>query len=189
MTLYSGVLFVHVVSALGIFAALGIEAVTLSRLRQSTDSTEARRWLDLAPGLPAIAIGSLLFLLLSGGYMTSEMSGWNLAWPKVALAALILIAPFGAVTRKRLRAIRQACFASNTNESDLTSRLRDPVLKHSLDIRISLALAIVLLMTAKPGLQESLGIVAGFALLGFASTFLLWRDNSVAQILRADSRD
>jgi hypothetical protein len=189
MTLYSVVLFAHVVSALGIFVALGIEAVTLSRLRQTTISTEARRWLDLAPGLPAIAIGSLLLLLLSGGYMTTEMSGWNLAWPKVAIAALILIAPFGAVTGRRLRAIRQACFASNTNESGLTSRLRDPFLKYSLDIRISLALSIVLLMTAKPGLQESLGIVGVFALLGFASTFLLWRENVVAPIMRADSRE
>src|SRR5258708_470089 len=112
MTLYSVILFVHVVSALGIFSALGIEAVTLSRLRQTKTSLEARRWIDFAPGLPAMAIGSLVLLLLSGGYLTMQLSAWISAWPKVSLAALVLIAPFGAVTARRMRVIRVACGAN-----------------------------------------------------------------------------
>src|ERR1700676_2050207 len=91
MTLYSTVLFVHVVSALGIFAALSLEAAALVRLRRATTASEARLWMEFAPGLPALAIGSLVFLLLSGIFIATQMSGWTLAWPRVALGALILI--------------------------------------------------------------------------------------------------
>jgi hypothetical protein len=179
MTLYSFVSFVHVVSTLGIVAALSLEAATLVRLRTAKTSDEVRLWIDLAPGLPALAIGSLVFLLLSGGYLTSQMSAWALAWPTLAVATLLLIAPLGAASGKRMRAIRRASAVNNSNESDLLARLRDPFLKFSLNVRIALLLAIVLLMTAKPGLPESLAIVGVYANLGFASTLLFWRRTGI----------
>jgi hypothetical protein len=188
MTLYSVVLFVHVASALGIFAALSLEAVALLHLRRSTTASEVRLWMELAPGLPSLAIGSLIFLLLTGIFMTAQMSGWTLAWPRVAVATLILIAPLGAATGRRMRAIRLACAASKPNESDFLGKLRDPFLKFSMNIRIALVLGIVLLMTAKPGLPESLGIVAVFAILGFVSTILFWRRDSPTPIARVESR-
>src|ERR1700686_5509864 len=128
MTLYSIVLFVHVVSALGVFAALSLESVGLVHLRRATSANEARLWIEFAPGVPALAIGSLVFLLLSGIFMTAQMYGWKFPWPRVALGALILDAPLGAVTGRRMRAIRQACAANNPTESDLFGRLRDPFL-------------------------------------------------------------
>jgi hypothetical protein len=188
MTLYSVELFVHVVSALGIFAALTLEAAALIRLRRATSANEARLWIEFAPGVPALAIGSLVFLLLSGIFMTAQMSGWKLAWSRVALGALILIAPLGAVTGRRMRAIRQACAANNPTESDLFGRLRDPFLKFSMNIRIALVLGIVLLMTAKPELRESVGIIVSSVFLGFVSTILLWRRDIASPIARAESR-
>src|ERR1700732_4836376 len=117
MTLYSIVLFVHVVSSLGIVAALSLSAVTLVRLRRATTSSQARLWVEFAPGVPSLAIVSLVFLLLYGIFMTSQNSGWTLAWPRVAMVALILIAPLGAVTGRRMRAIQLACAANKPNES------------------------------------------------------------------------
>ena len=55
-----------------------------------------------------IAIGSLLALLLSGAYMTAQMSGWAFGWPKVAVAAMVLIAPIGAATGRRMRSTSDA---------------------------------------------------------------------------------
>jgi hypothetical protein len=106
VTLYSFVLFAHVISALGISAALGLEAVTLMHLRSATTASEASGWSELAPGLPILAIGSLVLLLLSGIFMTTQISGWSLPWPRAAVAALILIAPLAAATARRMRAIR-----------------------------------------------------------------------------------
>ena len=187
MTLYSVELFVHVVSALGIFAALTLEGVSLAHLRRATTASQARLWIEFAPGLPALAIGSLVFLLLSGILMTAQMSGWMLAWPRVAMVALILIGPLGAVTGRRMRAIRQACAANNPMESDLFGKLRDPFLKFSMNIRIALVLGIVLLMTAKPELRESFGIVVSSIFLGLVST-IFWRRDTVSPVARAESR-
>ena len=172
MTLYSVLLYVHVVTALGVFAALALEAVTLFRLRQSEASAEVRAWIDLVPGLPQMTMATFVLLLLSGIYLTVQISGWTLAWPKLAMAALVLIGPFGAISGRRMRAIRNILHASNPNESELIGRLHDPFLKLSLSLRISLVLGIVLLMTAKPGMAESLSIVGAFALLGIVLAFL-----------------
>src|SRR5579863_7156292 len=112
MTMYSAVLFVHVVSAMGIFAALSLEAVGLFRLRKATSASEARLWLEFAPGLPALTIASFVFMLLSGIFIATQSSEWMLAWLRVALGALLLIAPLGAITGRRMRAIRKACAAN-----------------------------------------------------------------------------
>ena len=187
MTFYSAVLFVHIVSALGIVAALSLQAVTLARLRRATTVGEARLWIEFAPGVPALATVSLVFLLLSGIYMTSQISGWMLAWPRVAMGALLLIAPLGVVTGRRLRAIQIACAASKPNELEILGKLRDPCLVFSMNMRIALVLGIVLLMTAKPELRQSLGIVASSVFLGLVST-VFWRRESAAPIARAESR-
>ena len=187
MTLYSVVLFVHVASAFGIAAALGLAAVTLSRLRRANTVGEARLWIEFAPGVPALAIVSLVFMLLSGIYMTAQVGGWTLAWPKVALGALILIGPLGAVTGRRLRAIKIACAAVTPNESDIFAKLRDPFLVYSMNMRIALVLGILLLMTAKPELRQSLGIIVSSIFLGLVST-VFWRRDAASPVARAESR-
>jgi hypothetical protein len=187
MTFYSAVLFVHIVSALGIVAALSLAAVTLARLRRATTISEARLWIEFAPGVPALAIVSLAFLLLSGIFMTSQTSGWTLAWPRVGLGALLLIAPLGVVTGRRLRAIQIACAASKPNESDILAKLRDPFLVFSMNMRIALVLGIVLLMTAKPEMRQTLGIAVSSIFLGLVST-IFWRRDSAAPVARAESR-
>jgi hypothetical protein len=187
VTFYSAVLFVHVASAFGVVAALSLAAVTLARLRRASTVSEARLWIEFAPGVPALAIGSLVFLLLSGIYMTVQMGGWTLAWPKVALGALILIGPLGAVTGRRLRAIQIACATSTPNESELFAKLRDPFLVFSMNMRIALVLGILLLMTAKPELRQSLGIVVSSIFLGLVST-VFWRRDTASPIARAESQ-
>jgi hypothetical protein len=88
------------------------------------------------------------------------MSAFEMAWPKVAILALLLIAPFGALTGKRMRAIRHSSAeALKMMKSELPRRLQDPFLKVSLGIRIAVFFGIVLLMAAKPELWQSIGIV------------------------------
>jgi hypothetical protein len=86
-----------------------------------------------------------------------------------------------------LRAIHLACLASNPNEHELFARLRDPFLVISMNLRIALVLGIVLLMTAKPEMRQSVGIVVSSVFLGLVST-VFWRRDSTASIARAESR-
>ncbi len=186
MTLYSLVLFLHVAAALALASAVSIDALILFQLHRATTSTAAHPWLNLWSAVPGIAGSSGLLLLLSGGYLTDRMSAWSLAWPRVALAALILIGILGAITSKRMSALRRICAAEKTNESECLRRLRDPVLKTSLSLRIVLLFAAVLLMNTKPGWGESLGIVGGSVILGLISSFLIPSRGLALSTPRAD---
>lgn len=187
MTIYSFVLFVHIVSTLGIAAALTLAALTTIRLRRATNSSEARRWIELLQGVPALAVGSLLFLVVSGIFLTNQISAWALAWPKVAVATLFVIGPLGAAAEKKLRAIKAASSATNPRESEILEKMRDPFLVFSVNLRVALVIGIVLLMVVKPGLAESLSIIAAFAIVGIVASLLLKRD-SISKVERVESR-
>lgn len=175
MTVYSLVLFVHVVAVLAIFAALSLEALSLFHLRRTATLPEVQLWIEPVPGLPLIAVSSLLVAFLSGIYLTIRMSAFGGGWPKVTIAALVLAAPLAAITGKRIRAIRRTCAVATAISPELRGRLQDPLLKISLGIRIAVILGIVLLMGAKPKLWESASIVGASATLGFLGPFLVAR--------------
>src|SRR5882762_31814 len=93
MTLYSLVLFGHVTAVLALFACLSLETLSLFHLRRASTLPEVQLWIEPVPGLSAVALGSLLVILLSGVYLTIQMSGFGLAWLKVTIAAFLLMAP------------------------------------------------------------------------------------------------
>jgi hypothetical protein len=76
-----------------------------------------------------------------------HLGSWQ-AWTQVSLAAVILMGALGAVTGKRMGAIRRACASAMTIDAEQTGQLQDPFLKFSLGIRISVFLGIVLIMAA-----------------------------------------
>jgi len=177
MTIYSIVLFLHVGAALVLASALSIDGLILFQLRRATSPIRATSWLDLWSVFPWIAGGSGLVLLLSGGYLTHRMSAGTKAWPKVALAALILIGILGGVTSRRMRALRR------TSARDQSAFFRSrgfPILRISLSLRIALVFAAVLLMNTKPQLRESLSIVCAALVLGLVAAFLIPSRESVS---------
>jgi len=68
--------------------------------------------------------------------------------------------------------VRRLGGSSMTNQSKVLDLLQHPFLKISLGIRTAVFLGILLLMTAKPELPESLGIVGGSVVLGLAAALL-----------------
>src|SRR6266850_4816147 len=166
MTLYSLILFVNVTAVLGLCAALSFEVLSLFHLRRAATVIEARGWIEPVPGLPLVAMGSLLIIFFSGVYLAMRMSAFSLAWPKVTVAALLVIAPFGAPTGRRMRTIRLASADAKAINPDLLKPLQDPFLKVSLGLRIFVFLAIVLLMASKPELWEAISVVEISVVLG-----------------------
>jgi hypothetical protein len=115
-----------------------------------------------------------------------RMQAFELAWPKVAIAALLLMAALGALTGSRIRAMRRACAEAEGINSQLLGRPRDPLLKVSLGIRVAVFFGIVLLMAAKPGFWESISIVFGSAVLGLLLSLLVWRSSGAFAAPSAD---
>ena len=167
MSLYGFVLFLHVAAVLGLFVCLGFEALSLSRLRRASTLAEGRLWIDPLPRLPLWTGVSALVVFGSGIYLALRMSAFGQAWIDLSIVALMLIAPLGKLTSKRMRAIRHALANASTMEPQLFSRLDDAWLKISLSVRMFIFLGIVLLMTAKPELLQSISIVACSVFLGF----------------------
>ena len=173
MTLYSLVLIVHVTAVLVLSAALSFEVLFLFHLRRASTLVEASPWIEPVPRLSLFAVGSLVVILSSGVYLVIPIATPGIAWPKVAVAALFLMAPFGAVTARRMRAIREAYRDEKAMNLELLGRLRDPVLKMSLGVRIATFLGIFLLVSAKPGLWGSVGLVGASMVVGLLSSRLV----------------
>jgi hypothetical protein len=172
MTFYSIVLFVHIAAVMALAAALTFEALSLFHLRRAVTLAEVRLWLEPVPSLPLATLASLLIVFCTGVYLTIRMAAFSEAWPKVSVAALLLVAPIAAVSGRRMRAIRRTCAKVAAINSDLRARLQDPVLKASLGVRIAVVLGIVLLMDAKPELWQSAGVIGGSFVIGLLSSLI-----------------
>jgi hypothetical protein len=77
------------------------------------------------------------------------MAAFELAWPKVTVGALLLIAPLGVLAGRRMRTIRRACADARAINPEPLRQLQDPFLKISLGIRIAVFLGIVLLAAVR----------------------------------------
>ena len=172
MTLYSLVLFVHVTATLALFAAIILEALALFHLRRATAVSEVRLWLDPLPGLPLMATGSLLVVLVSGIYLAIRVSAFGAGWPAASMAGMVLLAPFAILAARRMREIRKATAAATGIHSDLQRRLQDPFLKAASAIRMAVMLGIVFLMAVKPSWGASAVVLSASSVLGLSTGFL-----------------
>jgi hypothetical protein len=170
MTLYSIALFLHIVGALGLFVALGLEWTGLRQLRHATTAEQAREWLGVAGLVRRVGPASLVAILLPGLYMTATTWGGQ-AWIGIGLAAMLLLGALGALNGRRLAAIGHAAATECGDLSPvLRQRLRDPLLWTSVQTRAAIGVGIVFLMTVKPDLGGSLLTIGAAVVLGLAST-------------------
>jgi hypothetical protein len=166
MTLYAVAVFVHVVGALGLFAAMGIEWVLLARLSRIQTTEEARDWLSLLGVVRRLSPASLAAILLAGIYMM--VTAWGaVSWIVVAFVALLLLPPLGMLPGLRLPGIQRELADKNGPLSPaLQRRLAEPLFLVSIQIRTAIALGIVCLMTVKPDVLGSAIAIAVAIVLG-----------------------
>ncbi len=147
--LRSNLLFLHVLSAMALFAALGAEALALAQVRRATDVAAAR------PVLGALAAGrrlggvSLAVILLSGMYLATTYWHWKGAWMGLGFLGLALIGAIGSVVTGRI-AGRLRTAVENGGQL-ATVYQAHAALRTSLVVRVGLLVAVAYLMTVKPG--------------------------------------
>jgi len=162
MSLYQFLIFIHVLGAVALFVAIGIEAVALGRLRRAETPADARVWLGLFRLPGRVGPIAMLTALASGAWMMKVSWGYQ-AWIAGALAAMVGMAVIGAVVSlRRMRRLRAALHA----ESGLSEALRSsPALVTSLRLRIALGVGILALMTTKPSDHATAILVLATAVL------------------------
>jgi len=116
MTIYYTVLFIHVVSVIGLFIALAAEGAILFRIRTAQSVDETRFFVGAFQRLRIVAIPSFLGILVGGLYLASKW-GRGTFWIPFALGATLLIMLIGGlVTGKRIARLRNGL---SSDEIDL----------------------------------------------------------------------
>ncbi|HEY1296440.1 MAG TPA: hypothetical protein VGJ60_25460 [Chloroflexota bacterium] len=169
MNLYSAALFLHVVAAFGIVTAMCLELALVVRMRQASTAEQVCDWMNLLRVIRVLSPVSFLILLVAGFYMASAWEG--AAWVVVAFLALVFIAVFGAITGRSLPGTaRDLANHHGPLSVELRERLRNPLPLASIQIRITMVLGIVFLMTTKPDVTVSIGTIVLAAALGAVSS-------------------
>src|SRR5262249_23699355 len=128
MNYYVIVKFIHIVSAMGLFIALGVEWLSLWSARNATTSEQIRERLRISSSAQRLGPLSMLLLLISGFYMIA-VARIGSPWLIVAFGALILLVVLAlTLTNRRIAAIRQAL----TVEKESVSPSPHEMLNHSL---------------------------------------------------------
>ncbi len=169
MTRYALLVFVHVLGAVGIFAALAVEAVSLGRLRRADKPADVCVWtsgLALPRRLGPVA---MMTTLASGIWMMAVAWGHQ-PWLVDALIGLVAMAAAGVVTLRRGRQLRLALVTETASElSDTFQSVQSghgAALTASLRLRIAIGIGILALMTVKPDATGSWIVLSTMAAAG-----------------------
>jgi hypothetical protein len=175
MTPYSIALFLHIVGALALFVALGLEGVVLFNLRRAATAEQVREWARVSGLNRRLSPASLGLILLAGLYMT--VTTWkSQEWINTAFLTMLLLPVFGALNGRRLAAVGRSLATEQGPLPDAARvRLGDPFLTTSYLIRLAAALGIVFLMVVKPDLLGSVVTIGVALAAGLTISAPTWR--------------
>ena len=166
--LFQAAVFLHVVSVIGLFIAFGCEWLVISQVKRADNVAVARSWVGATKSLPGLAIGSLIVILLTGIYLAMVTQLFQTWWLRISFLVFILLGPAGAIAGRRLRELRSGKDAA-TDVAWFTGLANNGALQAALKLQLTMTLAIVFMMTARPGLIGSVVWSVGSVVVG-----LLW---------------
>jgi hypothetical protein len=167
MNTYSSVAFLHVMAAIGLFAALVIEWMSLRLLQRSASYEQGRESMAVWGLVAKVGGPATLVALASGIYLARSISAWNRSWVAVAIPTMIVIAIAGVPSaRIRKRLAKLIAVNAGSLPDELRTQLTPRTWTASLRVRTALLLGLVYEMTAKP--TEGVLAIVAFAVLGLA---------------------
>jgi hypothetical protein len=177
MTVYTVVLYAHLLGAFALFIGQGIEWVASSLFRGAASTDQVRAWLRVFKVSPPLSGIGILVLLLSGGYLAQLSGAMKQGWIPATLLAIGVALVLGfAVILPRMNKIRKTLPSLNEPvKAELRSRLSDPVLLTAIRVRVLLAAGILYLMAAKMPLTPSLVALLVALVVGLLLSIPIWR--------------
>lgn len=177
MTVYTVVLYAHLLGAFAFFVACSIEWTASALFRKATSSEQVGAWLRVFQVSPPLYGTGLLVLLASGGYLASRSGAMKQGWIPATLLAIGLAVVEGVtLILPRMKRIRKALPSLNQEVSgEFRSLLSDPLLHSAIRTRVLLAVGIVYLMVAKLPFAASLVALGAALVLGVVFSVPVWR--------------
>lgn len=176
MTVFSVVLFLHLLGAVALFIGYGIEWTASSLFRNASSAEQVRAWLRVFKVSPPLSGAGLGVVLLSGGYLASLSGAMKQGWIPATLIAIFfaLLLGFGLIL-PRMKGIRAALpSGGDPLSAQLRERLSDPVLLTAIRVRVLLVTGIVFLMAAKISFVFSLVAITIAVILGVIFSIPAW---------------
>lgn len=173
-------LFVHIIGAIGLFAALALQISSLAAFRRATSVEQVRGIISGSSKLLALAPVSALLLLISGPYLMylASQEHYDVGWAGIALATFIIVGVTGGISSRRDSRIVQAKIDESDNKftDELRSLLRDVKLLTIPLVSTWILSGVVMLMVFKPDVAISVAIIAAAFAIGFAHAALVGKD-------------
>ncbi|HLO13330.1 MAG TPA: hypothetical protein VK206_00775 [Anaerolineales bacterium] len=176
MNSFSIALFLHIIGALGVSVALGLEWIGLSQIRRATVTEEISAILKVVKSTTRFGFVSMLSTVITGIYMVLAVLGW-VPWILVVIAALVLVIVLTRIlTVPRMAAIGQTLAMEKGSVSQtLHNLMKDPILWISIQTRVAIVLGIIFIKIATPDLGGSLLTMGIAIVLGIASVLPMSR--------------
>jgi len=177
MTVYTAVLYAHLLGAVALFIGQGIEWITSALFRGASSTEEVRAWLRVFRVSPPLSGIGITVLLLSGGYLAQLSGAMKQGWIPATFLAIGLALVLGlALIMPRMARLRKTLPSLNEPVGvELRGRLSDPVLLTAIRTRVLLAAGIVYLMAAKTPFMPSLAALVVALVAGLLLSIPVWR--------------
>jgi hypothetical protein len=166
---YTLALFVHILGAIGLFAAVSLIVVAFVRMRQASTLEQVREWALVANVAGKSMIFISLVILAPALYMVIIAWGFTTPWVMAALITFVVLSIMGATLNGRAieRVVVMAQAASpGLVPNELRALLMTPHLWLAEGVRLMLLFGILCLMTIKPDMLFSILILIGMLVLG-----------------------
>lgn len=160
MNWYLLLVFVHVSSAVGMFAAWAVEGLLLQRLRSTDQLDEARTSARQLGKYARVAPAAMLVLLVTGMAMMTQWG--HQPWMIAAFGAMVVMGAIGGSTGRRMGRRIEAALTGDPAVAVDTISAAAGSLTLSLQLRLAIGVGIIGLMTMKPGTEGAL-VILGIA--------------------------
>lgn len=166
--LYPSLIFVHVLGAIALFAAIAVESVSLVALDRAAAPADARTAVTLLARSLRIGPSAMIAIVVTGGGMMAM--GWrHQAWLVAAMVGVIAMGAVGGLVSVRGVRRLHAALASEDGPSvsgAFPSARSRAALGASVALRLSIGVGILALMTFKPGALGSWLVLAAAGVTG-----------------------
>jgi hypothetical protein len=162
MTSYQFALFLHLLALMAATAASAIVHFAAGRRAATHSLREALEWGTLMGSASRIFPVAVLTLVATGSYMVAGRWQWNVGWIVAGLLGSVTLFVSGAVIGKRSAAAARAqVHRLQVAGRDLANDAPpDRVASLLSEANTGIAIAVVVVMTLKPGLVASLAVLA-----------------------------
>jgi hypothetical protein len=184
MLFYRVALFIHVMAALTLFIVVGLNFLSMLRMRQARSIERLAEWARLGLLAGRMIPIAILFIAGSAVYMVTIAWGWQTAWVDVVLATFIGHGIFvQAFENPRLNKLHKGALKAHAAQAgglvplELHLLVNDALL-WTVDITVTTTtIGMIFLMSVKPDLVISLAAIGVTLLAGLALSVPFWQAN------------